>query len=349
MLITDKYRPINHDDFIVHKEFRDRIHKMATHDKGIPHIILYGPEGSGKKTLSNFLLKSFFGDDFSNVKDITYKVSGNSNTSTEVVMKQSSHHIVIEPNNNNHDKYIIQDVIKKYASTDSLIFGKNKKFKVVLINNIDKLSNNAQAALRRNMEVYAGSCRFILICRSLSKVMEPLKSRCCCLRIPRPEKTELYLLIMTVTTLESIEIDDKEIKKILKLSERNIKSVLWLLELKKYGFTYETSVDEITAEIVVLILDASAGNRIIDSILKIREKLYKLLITNVSFSETIKNICDLLTKKINSFKKKRNLYLYSLFENACIFEHRCNLGRREITHLDGFIIAIIDDFYSFSN
>ena len=98
----------------------------------------------------------------------TYTVVGSNNSSKEVIIQQSNFHIVIEPNNNNSDKYIVQDIIKEYATRAPMIFFKKKRmFKTILITNANNLSANAQTSLRRTMELYAKHCRFIMISSSL--------------------------------------------------------------------------------------------------------------------------------------------------------------------------------------
>ena len=111
------------------------------------------------------------------LQDVEYTISGYSNTKTKVFIKQSKYHIVIEPNNNGFDKYLIQDIIQDYARSQILnICKKMKLFKIVVIDKIDNLNYYAQASLRRTMEKYANTCKFIFISNQLSKIIEPLKN-----------------------------------------------------------------------------------------------------------------------------------------------------------------------------
>ena len=87
-----------------------------------------------------------------------------------------------------YDRFVVQEVIKEIASSNSLhgqVEGA-KGFKVVLLMEVDRLTTQAQAALRRTMEKYTSSCRLILYATNPTKVMEPLRSRCLCLRVPAP-------------------------------------------------------------------------------------------------------------------------------------------------------------------
>src|SRR3990170_3969521 len=111
--------------------------ETMSQDESIPHIIFYGPEGSGKKTIIDLFLTMIYGEEVLKTNDSIYKVSGSGNSSTDISIKQSNYHIIIEPNNNNFDRYLIQDVVKEYAKKVPLnVFTSNKSFKVVLINNV---------------------------------------------------------------------------------------------------------------------------------------------------------------------------------------------------------------------
>ena len=136
------------------------------------HLIVYGPSGCGKEYLVDKLLEKIYGKVGCELKEVEYTVSGYSNTKTKIMIKQSKHHIIIEPNSNGFDKYLIQEIIQDYAKSELLNILKNMKlFKVVVINKIDNLSYYAQASLRRTMEKYSTTCKFILLSDQLSKII----------------------------------------------------------------------------------------------------------------------------------------------------------------------------------
>ena len=204
MFIIDENCPHDIDDAFFHKDILERL-KIISADESIPHFIFYGPVGSGKKALINMFLKLLYDDTVTNVENSVYKVAGSGNNETDVIVKQSNYHIVIEPNNNNFDRYLIQEVVQEYAKRMPLnVFSCKKVFKTVLINNVDNLSYYAQTALRRMMEKYSDTCRFILWCRSLSKVIEPLNSRCLSIRVPSPTDREMFSYVYKLSIQENI-------------------------------------------------------------------------------------------------------------------------------------------------
>ncbi len=325
MFFIDKYAPQKIEDVIFHKKEYELLKKMSC-DDSIPHIIFCGPDGSGKKTLIKFLLELLYDKNVNKTNDSIYKVSGSGNNTTDVVVKQSNYHIVIEPNNNNFDRYLIQDVVKEYAKKVPLnIFTTNKRFKVVLINNVDNLSYYAQTSLRRTMEKFSGTCRFVMWCRSLSKVIDPIRSRCYCFRINSPSDEEILELLATVSHKESIDMNLKDYHKIIKLAHGNVKTSLWLLQLKQIGTSYRTSYGDTIKKITNNLLTCN-----INLIMEIRNLLSGAMITNIQGTQIMKDIIEeLLCNKHITDDCKLNIV-----EIAAKFEHNLIRGRREIKHFD---------------
>lgn len=147
-----------------------------------PHILFYGPSGAGKRTLTKGLLHALYGSNAvhkikSEQKE--YKISSTSSTSCSAVVFSSMYHIEVTPSEaDNYDRVIVQKLIKEVAGSMQLDKSQQKAFKVVVIHEMDQLTHAAQASLRRTMETYMPTCRIIANCESLSKVIQPLKSRC---------------------------------------------------------------------------------------------------------------------------------------------------------------------------
>ena len=239
----------------------------------------------------------------------------------------------MEPNNTNFDRYLIQDVVKEYAKKVPLnVFTAQKSFKTVLINNVDNLSYYAQTSLRRTMEKYSSTCRFIMWCKSLSRVIDPIRSRCYCLRISAPTDGDMIELIANVSFKESIDINVNDYHQIIELANGNIKKALWLLQLKKIGEPYKTSYDEAIEEIIELLLKKK-----VNSIIEINTYLYNIMITNIPGSQIIKDIVKKLFER-DDINEKSKFYIAEI---AAKCEHNLIKGRREIIHLDLFISGII--------
>lgn len=333
MFLIDKYAPNSIETAFFHKDELNKA-KIMSKDSSVPHIIFYGPKGSGKKTMIRLFLEMIYDKDVHNTRNVIYNVTGSGNTTKPVTIKQSNYHIVIEPNNNNFDRYLIQDVVKEYAKRIPLnVFSTKMNFKIVLINNVDNLSFYAQTSLRRTMELYSNTCRFIMWSRSLSKVIDPLRSRCYCFRVKAPSNTNLFKFLITVGSKEKIKLSLKEYNDVLQKSNGNIKKALWLLQLAKFEESSVTSYEETITEIVENILECDLCN-----ILCIREAIYNMMITNIAGSTIIKDIVDqLMISEMIPWKCKMDIS-----EIAAHAENNLIKGRREIIHLELFFVGIIN-------
>jgi len=332
MFFVDKYNPKSIDEIYFHKDKFKKLEIMSK-DNSIPHIIFYGPTGSGKKTMIKIFLEMIYDKYVHNLVDSEYSVTRSGNSKKPVIIKQSNYHIVINPFNNNFDRYLIQDVVKEYAKKRQLnVFTSKREFKTVLINNIDNLSYYAQTSLRRTMEKFSNGCRFIMWSRSLSKVIEPLRSRCYCFKVDAPTNDEIFKMIYQISVKEKINMDLDDYCNIIVKANRNIKKGLWLLELFESEDTLDTDYDDAIKNIIELLMEGKLQN-----VLKIRELIYKILITNIDPTKIIK---DLLTELINSDDitddKKSNI-----INVTAKYENKLHQGRRKIMHIDIFVIALL--------
>ena len=335
MFFIDKYAPKNAKKSILHKDIL-KLLDFISKDDSIPHIIFYGIDGVGKRRIIKLFLEMLYGSDVNNLEENIYTVCGSGNKVREVVVKQSNYHIVIDPVDNNFDKYLIQDIVKEYAKRLQInIFKSKKLFKSVLINNLDNLSYYAQTSLRRTMEKYSGTCRFITWCCSLSRVIEPLKSRCICIRISSPSNSDMFKLAYTISIKENLNIKLDDYYKIIKNANGSVKNLLWNLNLlkvgqidNKYNTVYEETIDNISDLIIKSDLD---------EIYNIRNMVYNLLITNIIPSVILKDILLNLCSKNLSEKIK-----YKIINSATIYEHSLIKRRREILHLEAFIINVMN-------
>lgn len=156
-LWTEKYRPHTFDDLMYNTTNID-ILKRLTETNDLPHLLFYGPNGGGKRTLIKSTLHSLFGDHALNMKSEIKEFDATKTTKVECVINSSNYHIEVNPSDaDRHDKAIINTLIKETASA-KCIDENAKPFKVVVIHEVDKLSKDAQAGLRRTMEKYMTNC-----------------------------------------------------------------------------------------------------------------------------------------------------------------------------------------------
>ena len=207
MLWVDKHRPSKLHELDYHDDVTQRLHALAASPRSLPHLLVYGSAGSGKRTRIAGLLHALFGPSASKLKLDKRTFTTPTGRSVEIHMISSPHHVELSPGDAGmYDRYVIQDVLKEMASTRNIrasvmsqMDGSSSSdpaslstqttsmdVKIVVLTQVDKLSKQAQAALRRTMEKYAATCRLILCCNSPSKLIHPLRSRCLGIRVGAP-------------------------------------------------------------------------------------------------------------------------------------------------------------------
>jgi replication factor C subunit 3/5 len=203
MLWIDKYRPRGLSGLSYHDEITKRLQFFADQPSTLPHLLFYGPPGAGKKTRVMALLRSIYGPGAERLRLDKRTFTTPTNKSVDINMITSNYHIELCPGDAGlNDRYVVQDVIKEMAQSKSIAtagttteVGPGKKasieYKVVILVEVDRLSRQAQAALRRTMEKYTTSCRLILICNNPSKVIDPVRSRCLGIRVPSPSHDQV--------------------------------------------------------------------------------------------------------------------------------------------------------------
>jgi replication factor C subunit 3/5 len=109
----------------------------------------------------------------------------------------------------------------------------NLNILVVVFNEADSLSKDAQAALRRTMEKYMGNLRMILCCTSASKIISPVRSRCLLLRIPAPSDSEISAVLYKVADGETFDLPSGFVSRLVKESKGNLRKALLMLEASR--------------------------------------------------------------------------------------------------------------------
>jgi replication factor C subunit 3/5 len=344
MFLFEKYHSINIQSLIFNREILGQLMHIASNED-IPHIIISGPQGGGKKTLVNFFLEALYDKDVHVLSYIKYNICGSS-TKKEVEIMQSNYHIVIEPTNTNHDKYILQEIIKQYAMHKSFhIFKNNRKFKTIVIYNVENLANNSQAALRRTMELYAKSCRFIMVCNNLSKLFEPLRSRCRIFCIPLPSVDDILKIVTHISIMENIHLTPSDIEYITNHCKNNLKRAIWYLDCKRLNSKASITLDEVFDNIIETILNIRSDNRNIANIFAnvIRTDIYNILITNIKGSEIITTLLDKLIARIDDDE-----IVSRIIQHASDAEYNLVHGRRDIIHIDYFICGVIKELQNYN-
>lgn len=303
--------------------------------------------GYNKSTLVKLFLQEIYGPVINKLETESYKITGYGNMPVYVDIQQSTHHIVIDPHNTGIDKYIIQEVVKKYAMQSTVNFNEDVvPFNIVLIKNVDCLSYYAQTSLRYTMETYYKTCKFILCASQLSKILDPLRSRCIRIRLPKPTEGELFNYIYEIAHKENISIHASTVNNIIANSNRDVNTCLWWLEYYRndiYDFTF--SWKTYLQNVVSLLHYIHTNKQIINisTVVSIRLNFNTILITNITGSEIM---LELLSQIITKHPEYNQSFIKKIVFEFQKYEARLPIGTRIIMHLEALIMSLFKIFFS---
>ncbi|EGG15115.1 replication factor C subunit [Cavenderia fasciculata] len=346
MLWVDKYKPTSLDHMDYHPDLSLHLKNMIK-SSDFPHLLVYGPSGAGKKTRIMAILKEVYGPNCLKLKidHRTFK-HPSTNKNLQVTTISSPYHIEINAGEaGSNDRLIVQSIIKEIAQSppiDSSVFG---AFKIVILNEVDKLSKDAQHALRRTMEKYAASCRLILCCDSTSRVIDPIRSRCLGIRVPAPSIADVQNVLNIVATKEKFELPKKISEEIAVKAKGNLRYALLMLEAKKakqYPFVegvplldWENYIQVIARDIIMEQTPAK--------LMAVRAKLYELIGHCIPPELIIKTLTLELLDSIDNSLKCETIHW------AAFYEHRIQIGTKPIFHLEAFIAKFMSCYKKFNS
>ena len=286
------------------------------------------------------LLREIFGSGVEKVKLEHRTFKPNPSKTIELATLGSNYHIECNPSDvGNNDRLVIQEVIKEIASHSTLhgqaVNSNNKNFKVVVLNEVDKLSKQAQAGLRRTMESYSAQCRLILICNSPSKVIEPVRSRTLAIRIPAPSVEDVAHTIIDVAWKENTSCPKELAMNIANMSDRNLRRALLMLEAAKVQQTPLTANQTVLLPDWELYIQRVAREVLQEQspskLIHVREMLYELLGNCIPPEVIMETLTRELMKSLDDSIRHEVVYW------AAFYEHRIRTGSKDIFHLEAFV------------
>ena len=292
-LWTEKYRPKTLDEVVDQKHVVSRLNAWVK--KGsIPHMLFAGPAGVGKTTVALCLARELFGDSWkSNFQE--------TNASDERGIN------------------IVRGRVKDFARMKSL----GADFKIIFLDESDALTPEAQQALRRTMERFSDSCRFILSCNYSSRIIEPIQSRTSVFRFKRLGEDGVREFVKRIADGEKLSITDDAVHAIYEISEGDLRQATNLLQASSaLGKVTKESVYEAAAHSKPEDIRDMINNALEGKFADARKKLYELLITQgLSGEDVIKGI----HKEIYDLKVPEEKRI-KLVEQIGEFEFRINQG-----------------------
>ncbi|KAJ9603104.1 Replication factor C (RF-C) subunit [Cladophialophora chaetospira] len=343
-LLVDKLRPRSLEALTYHQDLSERLAALAS-SADFPHLLFYGPSGAGKKTRILATLRALYGPGAEKIKIDARMFTTSSNRKLEFNIVSSVYHLEITPSDvGNSDRVVIQDLLKEVAQTQQVDQTAKQRFKVVVINEADNLSRDAQAALRRTMEKYSANVRLILVANSTAGIIAPIRSRTLLVRVAAPTESEICDALVKAGKKENWKIIPALNERIAKESGRNLRKALLMFEAVYAQHPEPSEKTPIPPPDWELLIEQIAKDIIRERspamILATRAKLYDLLTHCIPATMILKT----LTWKLVAQPEVDDALKADIVKWASFYEHRVRLGSKVIFHLEAFVAKFMRIF-----
>jgi replication factor C small subunit len=198
---TEKYRPQKFSEVYGQKEIVPRVEAFVK-SKNMPHLLFAGPAGIGKTSLAIVVAKELYKDSW---KANFLELNASDDRGIDVVRNQ----------------------VKNFARTRTM---GDFPFKIIYLDECDALTREAQQALRRTMENYTKTCRFILSCNYISKILDPIKSRCAVFKFKPLQKDDIFAIVERIAKQEKLTASEKAKEALFIVSEGDCRKVENILQ-----------------------------------------------------------------------------------------------------------------------
>ena len=298
-MFVEKYRPKSFKDIKGQEKIIPRI-KAFIETNSMPNLLFTGPAGVGKTTLSLIIANELFQED--------------------------RNHNFLELNASDERGIdVIRNKVKDFARTRSI---KDIPFKVIYLDECDSLTKEAQQALRRTMENYSNSCRFILSCNYSSKIIDPIQSRCSVFRFKPLSLENMKEIVKNISEKEELNVNDDAIEALYEISNGDVRKLENTLQTR--DLIYEIASAARPKEIKEVLVLSINGNFIDAKKLLLRT----MLDHGLSGVDLIKQIQrEVLDLDVNDEKK------LDMIEKCGEIEFRLVEGSDEYVQLEALIAS----------
>jgi len=306
----EKYRPKTFSEIKGQDKIVARV-KAFVDASNLPHLMFSGPAGVGKTTLSLIIAKELFGEDWQyNFLEL--------NASDERGID------------------VIRNKVKDFARTKSI---RDVPFKVIYLDECDSLTTEAQQALRRTMENYSATCRFVLSCNYSSKIIDPIQSRCTVFRFQPLSMEAIIEIVREISSKEGLSVSDEAIQILYGLSggdARKVENVLQSCSVISKDINEDLIYEVVSAarpKEVVKILELSLEGQFIQARKLLLDTMLKHGLSGIDIIKQIQS--EALYLSLEEEKKAK------IIEKCGEMEFRMIEGSDEFVQLEALIASFI--------
>jgi replication factor C small subunit len=304
---VEKYRPTKLSEIVNQTEIIGSLEALIKDPTDMPHLMFSGSAGVGKTTTALCLSRQILGE---YAKDYTLELNASDERGIEMVRQK----------------------VKKFSRFAGMV---DVPFKIIILDEADEMTSAAQTALRRIIEDTAKICRFILIANNISKIIEPIQSRCATFKFTTVPEEDVITRLEEIAKKEKVKTDKKGLKEIYEYTEGDLRHAINLMQAT-------ASLGGITEENV----KASAGltkTSDVDKVLKIalsgkvaeaREKMIELIkVYGMSESDFLKYLNSAV------FKSKHDK-LSDILQVIAKYDYRILVGANSEIQLSAMLAEL---------
>lgn len=312
--------PVDFDEFILHRNIIEKLKKYTQYN--YINMLFYGPSSCGKRTLINAFIKYLYNLKEFNTELVEFDIKINNNDVKIKTIQSKYHNEFFLYEYGLYDKHVLCDFIKEIVSSKNII---NNGFKLIVLHSIDELNKNALLALRRIMELYINSCRFILIADHLNKIDDSIISRCLSIRVPYPDQKEIDLYLDNCEKILNTKLNKSKIK-------NKGHGNLFKLNTLIFNIDYKDPIDIFIKNIHNIIKNSNDITFIDD----IRKLIYKMHLLDFSYQNIFKSYINFI---INS-KEFTDTQINDIINQVAICEYNCQKTSKYFFCLEKFFIYL---------
>uniref|UniRef100_A0A5S6QVB0 Replication factor C subunit 3 n=1 Tax=Trichuris muris TaxID=70415 RepID=A0A5S6QVB0_TRIMR len=342
---VDKHRPKDLAKLDYHKEVAARLKQLVVLGD-FPHLLIYGPSGAGKRTRIQCMLQELYGPGATKLRLDRSCFEAPSGKKLEINLVCSNYHIIMTPSDVGiYDRVVVQAVVKDMAQTQTLDSSSQKRFKVIVLLEADRLTREAQHALRRTMEKFSSACRLILCCQSISKVIPPVQSRCLPIRLAAPTDEEIATILQQIAKKEESPITEQIAFAIAEKTGGNLRRAILALETVCVHRS-NVSIEKIALEPDWELFIKETANVILleqnpQVLMEVRGRLYELLAHCIPPSLILKKLYFHLLHSCDASIKG------DISEAVGDCDYNLSIGSKAIFHLEAFVARFMSIYKRF--